>query len=381
MSSGSGHRAKAHSISGWTAFDLEQRRKQQAQGDDSNPYPSLSPLPAPQTLLTKNQSLFSDKPFSSLLAPSIDFPCLKNKKTCTAESVGTVKAYGKLKDVHPWADESLIQDVLAGVNNNVDEALSLLEAMLTTEHKVGSSCTNFDIPDASFSSNDNHKQPMDEESSLQLLEAIKSLPIEPEPEWGEDDVYLIYRKDAIRMMRSASRHSKSANDAYIRGDHAAARHFSLKAQQEWAAAERLNAEAAKEILDVRNCKNDLWTLDLHGLHAAEAVEALHERLMSVESLVSQNRLAAQQGMLKESGMSVAASVQSSGQIEMEKFGRQHPTSRQRITLLQVITGKGNHSRGSAALPSAIRNFLSENGYNLDETRPGVIMVRPKFRLQ
>lgn len=140
------------------------------------------------------------------------------------------------------------------------------------------------------------------------------------------------------MIRSASRHSKSANDAYIRGDHAAACHFSLKAQQEWAAAERLNARAAKEILDERNRENDIWTLDLHGLHAAEAVQALHERLMNVESLVSLNGLAARQGMLKESGMSVAASMQSPGQLEMGKFGRQHLTSRQRIRLLQVIPG-------------------------------------------
>lgn len=140
------------------------------------------------------------------------------------------------------------------------------------------------------------------------------------------------------MIRSASRHSKSANDAYIRGDHAAAHHFSVKAQQEWAAAERLNAKAAKEILDLRNCKNDPWTLDLHGLHAAEAVKALHEHLMSVETLLSPHCLEAQQVMVKESSVSVAASAQSSGQLEMEKFGRRHPTSRQRITLLQVITG-------------------------------------------
>lgn len=140
------------------------------------------------------------------------------------------------------------------------------------------------------------------------------------------------------MTRSASRNSKSANDAYLRGDHEAARNFSLKAQEERAAAERLNSKAAKDILSFRNCKNDLWTLDLHGLHAAEAVEALREHLLSVESLVSPNCLAAQQGRLKEIGTSVAASVQSSGQLEMEKFGRQHPTSRQRMGLLQVITG-------------------------------------------
>ncbi|XP_042030937.1 uncharacterized protein LOC121777668 [Salvia splendens] len=373
-SGGAGNRAKAQSISGWTDFDLNQRRKQQGAADnhDSNPYPSLSALTAPR----KNESLL-DKPFSSVLAPSIAFPSLKDVKSSNfPATAATAKlAYGKLKDHHPWADESLIQDVLAGVNDNVDEALSLLEAMVVTDHhqvdkkEVEASYNSFD------SSAGNHRQSVDEGSSLQLLDIIKSLPVEPEPEWGEDDIYLIHRKDAIRMMRSASRHSKSANDAYIRGDHAAAHHFSVKAQQEWAAAEMFNANAAKEILDLRNCKNDPWSLDLHGLHAAEAVKALHEHLMSVESLLSQ------QGMLKESSVSVAASAQLSGQLEMEKFGRRHPTSRQRITLLQVITGKGNHSRGSAALPSAIRNFLSEKGYNFDETRPGVIMVRPKFRLR
>lgn len=140
------------------------------------------------------------------------------------------------------------------------------------------------------------------------------------------------------MIRSASRYSKAANDAYIRGDHTAAHHFSLKAQQEWTAAEKLNAKAAKEILNVRNCKNDLWTLDLHGLHAAEAVEALRERLQSVESQVSPNCLATQKGIQKESGMLLAASVQSTSQFGMEKFRRQHPTSGQRTKLLQVITG-------------------------------------------
>ncbi|KAH6791515.1 hypothetical protein C2S51_006521 [Perilla frutescens var. frutescens] len=394
MSASSSRGAKSESISGWTAFDLKQRRKQQgleASDHDSDPYPSLSPLTQPQTFFNKN----GDKPFSSLLAPSISFPSLKDKNlptqlppTTTSSLKDATLTVDTLRDLQPWADESLIQDVLASVNNNVHQALSLLEDMLISEDHLRKN-KKLATPDISFSEkermidfvNGNHELSMSQESSLRLLDTIKSLPIESEPQWGEDDAYLVFRKDAIRMIRSASRHSKSANDAYVRGDHAAARHFSFKAQQEWAAAERLNAKAAKEILNVRNCRNDLWTLDLHGLHAAEAVEALLERLKTVESLVSPNCLAAQQGILKESGVPVDGAVQSTGQLDIEKFGRQHPTSRQRMTLLQVITGKGNHSRGFAALPSAIRNFLSENGYHFDETRPGVIMVRPKFRLQ
>lgn len=227
MSSGSGRRAKAQSISGWTAFDLKQRRKHQGlEAVDSNPYPSLSDsgLTAPKSLSNL------DKPFSSLLVPSINFPDIKNNTRsknllpATTSSLGigigttveNAEAHGKLKDLHPWADESLIQDILAGVSNNVDEALSLLEAMVgevDKKDKVQLSCNDFLPPDTDTQLDEkentminaslvgNQKQPMDEESSFRLLDIIKSLPIEPEPEWGEDDVYIIYREDAIRMMR------------------------------------------------------------------------------------------------------------------------------------------------------------------------------------
>lgn len=236
--SGTGHRAKAHSVSGWTAFDLKQRRKQQgleaaADNHDSDPYPSLSGnLTQPQTLFNTNGSLLvKHKPFASVVVPSMKTTSFKDKSLpsqlpASTSSLGTkvnhvdtIKAYGKLKDLQPWADESLIHDVLAGVNNNVHEALSLLEAMAVSEDevdkkkKVDSSCNDSDTPDISFwlkedtisfineSLDDNHKPSDDEESSMRLLDTVKSLPIESEPEWGEDDVYLIYRKDAIRMTR------------------------------------------------------------------------------------------------------------------------------------------------------------------------------------
>ncbi|KAI3450942.1 hypothetical protein Pfo_007607 [Paulownia fortunei] len=415
-----GNRAKAKGTSGWTAFDLKQRQKQQSleSDNDSEAYPLLSGPSGPQSLFNKNGALL-EKPFSSVVVASMNFPSLMDTEnrnlqkrvpvsnSClgTAQNIEpavTAKAHQKLKYLHPWADESLIQDVLAGVNNNIDEALSLLKAMLISENKDakskkigsnGNDFASFDIQstslgekeDMSFTTNDpvndSYEESKDEAPSMLLLNAAKCLPIEPESEWEEDDVYLIHRKDAIRMRRSASRHSKASNDAYMRGDRTSALRFSLKAQEEWTAAEKLNAKAAKEILTVRNCKNDPWTLDLHGLHAAEAVEALRERLRTVESLVSPNCLATPDGVHKESGMLLAASVQSTTHVKMEKSGRQHPSFRQRSTLLQVVTGKGNHSRGAAAIPSAIRNFLSENGYHFDETRPGVIMIRPKFRQQ
>lgn len=138
------------------------------------------------------------------------------------------------------------------------------------------------------------------------------------------------------MYRSASRHSKAANDAYLRGDHLSAQQFSLKAKEEWKAAERLNAKAAKEILSIRNGKNDMWTLDLHGLHASEAVQALQEHLRNVESQGAPNRSSSPNNLKSKGGIFRSASLESLN--HMEKLGKQQALSRQRPTSLQVITG-------------------------------------------
>lgn len=148
-------------------------------------------------------------------------------------------------------------------------------------------------------------------------------------------------------------------------------------------AKRLNEKAAKEIMSIRNSKNDQWTLDLHGLHSAEAVTALQEHLSKIESHVPIDK-----SRIVSCGPSLSGNC-----CEIEKLGIRPPKS-SKPTSLQVITGnitpainssiwrfshcssfrckftvevinrftgRGNHSRGEAALPSAIRSFLIGNG--------------------
>lgn len=83
--------------------------------------------------------------------------------------------------------------------------------------------------------------------------------------------------------RAASNHSRAASNAFRHGDHISAHQLSQQAREEWAEAEKLNAKAAKEILMLKNANNDMSKLDLHGLHALEAVHALEERLSKIES--------------------------------------------------------------------------------------------------
>jgi hypothetical protein len=133
------------------------------------------------------------------------------------------------------------------------------------------------------------------------------------------------------MNRSASQHSRAATNAFLRDDHVSAQHHSLKAQQHRSAAEGLNAKAAKEIFIIRNSGNDLWKLDLHGLHAAEAIQALQERLQEIETQVHPNH--------SVSPKRVSSSLDSFTLTDAEKLDIPQAPSRQRPTSLQVITGK------------------------------------------
>ncbi|XP_061354666.1 uncharacterized protein LOC133299243 [Gastrolobium bilobum] len=137
------------------------------------------------------------------------------------------------------------------------------------------------------------------------------------------DIYMIHRKEALEMMRSASQQFKSANEAYLRGEHLNAKQHSMKAREKLKMARELDCKAATEILNFKNRTNGLWRLDLHGLHAKEAVQALRERLEKIESV-------------------------------------------------------GKHSRGKPVLPLAVRSFLTENRYHFEDIRPGAIKVWPNF---
>lgn len=445
--------ARRNKTSGWAAFDLNGRPKQQdlEPGSERETFPHLSvpstSLRGPSQSITKNSGAIVEKPFSSLLQPSVSFPSLTAKKESDANQIqvgnscfsqgdgiiqerGFLEACQKLKELHPWADDTLITDVMAGVND-FSKALTLLEAMVSADHtyvarddrttpeKADAPCIqkfkdvytdttgvkssikdspinickcaaikgvsltdNVDLDELSHAlakclqsnSQELINSCISVENKLHFDGAVGSMRFVPvESEWEEDDIYSIHRKDAVKMTRSAARHSKASSEAYLRGDHLSAQHFSLKAREEWVAANRLNAQAAKEILTARNSKNDQWTLDLHGLHAKEAVQALQERLQKIESQAAQNFAAHTNQVNLKCSFGAAVS------IDVENRSKGSPLNRQRPAFLEVITGKGIHSRGQAALPMAVRSFLVENGYRYEETRPGVITVRPKFR--
>jgi len=239
------HRQKIPN-SGWAAFDRKWRSTD-GRGDEggADSFPALSDSGAPNSAsssITGNSGL-KPKPFASVVCPSVDFGAVSNGggSKRSADHVDNVNHGAStasdnkiklLKDAHSWADSNLIEDVLAAVNNDVAQASHLLKAMVSPDLQTGEGRTWDQLAAEmnkthSLPSEDSRADNRKPDSSHLLLLPMNSssIPLEPELEELDDD-YLNYRKDALKMMRAATRHSQSASNAFLRGDHAAAKELS-----------------------------------------------------------------------------------------------------------------------------------------------------------
>ncbi|XP_068669137.1 uncharacterized protein [Aristolochia californica] len=377
-----------NSTPGWAAFNRKLQKKQGIETESEvDSFPPILNVTASDPLKNSGMNYIpSTRTFSSIVqAPAATASTLLGHKINAGETT-LIPTVEKLKKLYSWAGRSLIEDILSTINNDEDQASELLEAMESPCFKVSKNSTGprsvlEDQVDKeehleADNSQENHRP---SGNQVQMIAGqLFSVPIEPE--WEEDDVYLNHRKDALRMMRSATQHSRAANNAYIRGDHFSAQQLSLKAREELLVAEELNGNAAKEILCIRNNKYDPWKLDLHGLHASEAISALKDHLHRIETNMPCIHSVSMHSPAYRDGVSISSSSKSVVSPDMKEEGR-----KQRVLLghkqkvLHVITGIGTHSKGQAALPAAVRTFLIENRYHFDDARPGVLAVRPKFR--
>ncbi|KAM3367609.1 hypothetical protein ACQJBY_016276 [Aegilops geniculata] len=378
--------------SGWAAFDRRLRGTADGGDDvDVNSFPALSGSRGSSSASSSaigNNNMPKAKPFASVIHPPVEFAVVGNEngnRHLTDHMVrtnsGVNSASGNkiklLKDAHSWADSNLIEDILAGVDNDVGQASVLLKSMVAPDFLPREGRTTgqppFEMNKAHGSVSGNTIAENKHSNESQLLPPqmnLISIPQEPELEEFDDD-YLNQRKDALKMMRAATKHSQAASNAFFRGDHAAAKELSLRAQEERLAAEKLNNKAAEEIFHLRNSNNNIWKIDMHGLHASEAVTALERHLHMLEFQPPGNNPISTDELDKSE-----PTIAVPNEVAAEKVV---VFLRPRQSVLEVITGIGRHSKGQASLPAAVRGFLIENGYRFEELRPGVFSVRPKFR--
>lgn len=230
---------------GWAAFDLKQRQKQGLEPQiDKDPFPPIATATTslhPCGNVLRNHEVLS-KPFSSVFLPSDDVATLaengdgerplldgnSSRKHCTSMKT--------IKDLYSWADDSLVEDIMAAVDNDITKASNLLKTMISPSSSEDNKETNSssdvflsdktrdtsfplesaaDIADLSstiekclkenniewLNGNDFYGTKLSTDAaSVKLIPgSLESVPIEPE--WEEDDVYLRIRKDALRMMR------------------------------------------------------------------------------------------------------------------------------------------------------------------------------------
>jgi hypothetical protein len=118
----------------------------------------------------------------------------------------------------------------------------------------------------------------------------------------------------LTNIRASGKHSRGAHKAFLKGDYEKANMLSKKAMKERMEAEQLHNEAAKKIFEAQNSENkrELWELDLHGLHANEAVAMLQRRLLYIEALLSNTMCASEQ----VSGSDTDGSVKAADKIDL-----------------------------------------------------------------
>ncbi|CAK9183648.1 unnamed protein product [Ilex paraguariensis] len=245
---------------GWAAFDLKQKQKQGLLEVDNEPFPPVSntvySLGHCQNLLKNDDNQVTS--FSSVLISSRSSPTLIASKdlekqlqvgNCSGnwsnkileENVESkVVSHEKLKKLQSWAENSFLVDIMTCVNNDIDKTSTLLEAMVFSAENGETDIANMKSNDEEtpldniplpgtkyvFSEeatnpeelryvvkdclNNNRKKLIADHSSSQnmlptnaVMKAdlgnLRFVPVEPE--WEEDDIYFIHRKDAMKMAR------------------------------------------------------------------------------------------------------------------------------------------------------------------------------------
>eukprot|EP00850_Spirogloea_muscicola_P006570 SM000031S11579 [mRNA] locus=s31:423640:425869:- [translate_table: standard] len=348
---------------GWHAFTAQQGREAVAAPPAESPtaaFPALGSEAAPAASRPRSPSL----PYRNLI-PARPPPEARPQPIITpaaaaaapagsalvagnavVESDHQARVLGNLGTHFAWAPPDLLAEVLAVVDGDEEAAAVWLHSMSGDTGAAAPAGRPCEV----------HQGPSSSEE--------------------DEDVYLKYRGQALRVSRARARHVRSAISAFSMGDHHRARQLAKLALKERHLAEQLHGEAAQKILQARNTSRagGDWELDLHGLHAQEAVQALRQRLAQLEGDLATSSSALSGGSRHVPQPAVGThSLLTDGTAGLPVVTINTRLSNELI----VITGVGQHSRGGASLPSAVGNFLNENKYIFRVPRAGALAVRLK----
>lgn len=151
------------------------------------------------------------------------------------------------------------------------------------------------------------------------------------------DIYREARREAVKRFKAYNNACRQATRAYERESHSEAREATQKARDLRAQAVDMHDEAASKIYATNNHHREKNEVDLHGLHAEEALMVLA--------------------------------------IKLQALALEDPPS---VKELRVITGIGVHQTGRAILGPAVEHFLIQHKCKYTTPRPGMVLVTVKY---
>ncbi|GLI65623.1 hypothetical protein VaNZ11_009193 [Volvox africanus] len=359
------------------------------------------------------------------------------------------EALDELCRSHPWAGRELVEGVCLALKYNLAEVVEALDELNAASYQYGRSGSS--SPTASCSDDEE----ADENPELSnTAAAVEPYDVNAAPRCRPDkrsvgrggssatasaaatvasgggghscgeamarggDVYIRHRQSALKLTHAWRKLMKKASAAFTVGDRVLGRRLVSEAQDLRRQAAEAHGEAAKRIVLEMNEGRQLseWELDLHGLHAAEAVEALARRIKALEegsALAAaavaaaaapvatagaelsgggggggggstKRRMQQQRRTVGSDGSAVAAAAAAAATAEHKApadVAAAAATAKLLASgrVLRVIVGKGLHSGGGeASLPRVVKNFLLDRGYRFIP-RPGVIEVQLRRR--
>eukprot|EP00850_Spirogloea_muscicola_P013550 SM000092S24518 [mRNA] locus=s92:411058:422286:+ [translate_table: standard] len=346
---------------GWHAFTAQQGREAVAAPLAENPtiaFPALGSEAAPAASRPRSPSLpyrnlIPARPPPEARPQPITAPAAAAAGSASVAGNAMVgsdhqaRVLGDLGTHFAWAPPDLLAEVLAVVDGDEEAAAVWLHSMSGDTGAAAPAGRPCEV----------HQGPSSSEE--------------------DEDVYLKYRGQALRVSRARARHVRSAISAFSMGDHHRARQLAKLALKERHLAEQLHGEAAQKILQARNTSRagGGWELDLHGLHAQEAVQALRQRLAQLEGDLVPSTSALSGGSHPVPQPAVGThSLLSDGTAGLPVVTINTRLSNELI----VITGVGQHSRGGASLPSVVSNYLIENKFVITLDM-GLLVAGTKYR--
>ncbi|KAL4436811.1 hypothetical protein ABPG75_003950 [Micractinium tetrahymenae] len=227
----------------------------------------------------------------------------------------------QLLEVYTWAGQELVAAVLAAMQGDTAAAAAALADMVADSSSSSYKSGSKDSAGGSRAG----------QAPAAALSCAQGACDDDEEGTAEEqqDPYFRHRRRALQLSRRWARAARGAGTAYAAGDHSAARQLAADAQRLRREVLAAHAEAAERIEEANNRGNSLLELDLHGLHATEAVAALQRRLHLLHSLLADPATAA------------------------ALPGR---------PALRVVVGRGAHSSGGeASIPRVVESHLRGAG--------------------